>query len=107
MAEINTAPTFDQACEIIKNCNEESLKDFLKNTITIEMDRMLTFNQACAILHCSEQDLKSLIENGTIKPFVTDGYYLISKWALELFREKVDTIIKALDLYPGKGDNDE
>ena len=72
-----------------------------------EMDRMLTFDQACEILHCSEQNLKVLIENGTVIPFLTDGYYLISKWALELLYEKVDTIRKVLDLYPGKGDNDE
>ena len=69
-----------------------------------EMDRMLTFDQTCAILHCNEQDLKSLIENGTIKPFLTDGYYLISKWALELLREKVDILGNVLNL---EGVNDE
>lgn len=89
MAEINTAPTFDQACEIIKNSNEESLKDVKKNIITVEMDRMLTFDQACSKARCTEEELKNLIESGIIRPFLTDGYYLISEWGLEQCCDKL------------------
>jgi len=89
MVEINTAPTFDQACEIIKNCNEESLKDIKKDIIKVEMDRMLTFDQACSKARCTEEELKNLIESGRIRPFLTDGYYLISEWGLEQCCDKL------------------